>query len=243
MKYYKSSNFTKAIGSTGFITIIACALIAVGAIAWFSLSSKTTVTETPSNTPESSDQSYNNNDTSYNNSEAETPNVSQEEVVTDVNDDVSNVPYSNEDEATTATEPIEEKITFVLPVDGNISKGYSDSALQYSATYGDMRLHTGIDILCESGTDIKSAGAGTVKSVVDDANYGRVITIEHSVGITAKYCGLGSVNVNEGDEVSTGDVIGTSGDIPCECADNPHIHIEVTVNGECMSPLSALGLE
>lgn len=243
MKYYNNtSKFSKAIGSTGFITIIACALIAVGAIAWFALSGKTTVTETPSNTPDSSDQSYNDNNATYNNSEAETPSIIQEETVTDVNDDVSDVPYGSEDE-TTDNEASEEKITYVLPVDGNISKGYSDSALQYSATYGDMRLHTGIDILCELGTDIKSAGVGTVKSVADDANYGRVITIEHPMGITVKYCGLGSVNVNEGDEVSTGDVIGTSGDIPCECADNPHIHIEVSVDGETASPLSALELE
>ena len=239
MKYYKSSNFSKSIGTTGIIAIAACALIAVGAIAWFALSRKATVTETPSTTPKSSDQSYNDNDTTYNNSKAETPSVSQQEVVTDVNDNVSDVPYSEQE----TTSEQEEKITFVLPVDGNISKGYSESALQYSATYGDMRMHTGVDILCDINTNIKSAGAGTVKSVIDDANYGKVIVIEHGGGITVKYCGLGSIAVKEGDKVATGDIIGTSGEIPCECADNPHIHIEVTVDGESVSPLSALSLE
>lgn len=236
MKYYKNTKFTKAITSTGFVTIIACALIAVGAITWFVLSSDNAVTETPSDNSQSQ-QEYPNTDNSYN-----SVTVIPEEIkepVTDVDDDVSNVPYSEEE----PSDPIEENPTFVLPITGNISKGYSDTALQYSATYGDMRLHTGVDILCETGSNIKSAGSGTVKSVVEDANYGKIITIEHLGGITVKYCGMGSVNVKEGDKVAAGDVIGTSGEIPCECADNPHIHIEVTVDGSCTSPLAALGLE
>lgn len=234
MKYYKTSKFTKAITSTGFVTIVACALIAVGAIAWFALSRNNTVTETPSEN--SSAQSYPQTDTSYNN-EVNESEVS--EPITDVDDSVSDVPYTQEE----PIEPVEEKITYVLPITGNISKGYSDTALQYSTTYGDMRLHTGVDILCEIGSDIKSAGSGTVKSVVDDANFGRVITIEHLGDITVKYCGMGSINVKEGDKVAAGDIIGTSGDIPCECADNPHIHIEVLLDGNTTSPLAALGLE
>ncbi len=235
MKYYKSSKFTKAITSTGFVTMIACLLIAVGAIGWFALSHNNSVSEAPSDI--SSGQSYPDTDNSYN-SKVEVP---IEEPQEPVNDSVSDVPYTEEDEP--IVEPIEEKATFVLPITGNISKGYSDTALQYSATYGDMRLHTGVDILCEKGSDIKSSGSGNVKSVTDDANFGRVITIEYDENITVKYSGMGSVNVKDGDKVATGDIIGTSGEIPSECADNPHIHIEVFVNGECTSPLAALGLE
>lgn len=238
MKYYKTSKFTKAITSTGFVTIVACALIAVGAIAWFALSRNNSVTETPSEN-NSSNQEYTESDNSYN-SEASLPQVEIEQPATDVADNVSDVPY-NEEETTPQPEP--EKPTFVLPITGNISKGFSDTALQYSATYGDMRLHTGVDILCESGSDIKSAGSGTVKSVIEDANYGRIITVEHLGGITIKYCGMGSVNVKENDKVAAGDIIGTSGDVPSECADNPHIHIEVTLDGNVTSPLAALGLE
>ena len=236
MKYYKTSKFTKAITSTGFVTIVACALIAVGAITWFALSRDNTVGETPSDN-NSSQQEYPDTNNSYNNT-VEVPDIN-EEPIADVGDNVNDVPYS-EDEP---SEPVVEKPAFVLPISGNISKGYSDTALQYSATYGDMRLHSGVDILCESGSNINSVGAGTVKSVVDDVNYGRIITIEHTGGITVKYCGMGSVNVKEGDNVNANDIIGTSGDIPCECADKPHIHIEVTLEGNTVSPLAALGLE
>lgn len=238
MKYYKTSKFTKALTSTGFVTIVACALIAVGAIAWFTLSRSNSVSETPSQN--NSVPSYPETDNSYN-SKADTPNTTPETPATDVNDEVADVPYS-EDQVTPVVPEIE-KPTFVLPITGNISKGYSDTALQYSATYDDMRLHTGVDILCDKGSNIKSVGSGTVKSVVDDANLGKIITIEYADYITVKYCGMGSVNIKENDKVATGDIIGTSGDIPSECADNPHIHIEVILDDKVVSPLAALGLE
>ena len=237
MKYYNTSGFTKAVTSTGFITVVACALIAIGAIGRFALSRSKAVTETPSDNS-SLTPSYPDANSSYN-SKADTPDYDNEPAA-DVNDEVSNVPYT-ETETTSDAQP--EAPAFILPITGNISKGYSDSALQYSATYGDMRLHTGVDILCEIGSNIKSAGSGTVKSVTEDANYGKVITIEHSGGITVKYCGMGSINIKENDKVAAGDIIGTSGEIPCECADKPHIHIEVYSNGNPASPLEALGLE
>ncbi len=236
MKYYKSTKFSKLIASTGFITITACLLIAIGAIGWFVLSNKSNVSQTPDTQPE---QSYQDNDNSYN-SKVEITDTEPETPITDINDDVNDVPYS-EPEITVV--PQEESPTFILPVTGNISKGYSDTALQYSATYNDMRLHTGVDILCKKGTNILSVGTGTVKTIVEDATLGKIITIEYDNKITVKYCGMDSINFKENDNVVTGDVIGTSGEIPSECADNPHIHIEVTVDGNVTSPLAALGLE
>ena len=238
MKYYKSSKFTKAITSTGFISITAVALIAVGAVSWFALSKNNNVTETPQNNslPYSS---YPDTNDSYN-STVDVPDTSDTPIA-DVDDEVSDVPYTEDVETPSA--PVVEKPTFILPVTGNISKCFSDTALQYSVTYNDMRLHTGVDILCKKGTDIKSVSSGKVKSVVDDGKLGKIITIEYFDNITVKYCGMGSVNVIESDKVACGDVIGTSGEIPSECADKPHIHIEVFVDGKAVSPLEAMGLK
>lgn len=237
MKYYKSTKFSKLIASTGFITITACLLIAIGAIGWFALSSRSNVSENPSKNQ--SEQSYQDKNNSYN-SKVEITDTEPEESIADINDNVNDVPYS---EVETTVVPEKESPTFILPVTGNISKGYSDTALQYSATYNDMRLHTGVDILCEKGTNILSVGTGCVKTIVDNTVMGKVITIEYDNSITVKYCGMGSINYKENDKVVTGDVIGTSGEIPSECTDNPHIHIEVIVDGKTVSPLQALGLE
>lgn len=236
MKYYKSTKFAKFVTSTGFVSVVACAFIAIGAISWFLLS-KNNVNQAPldDTLPNSS---YPNTNDSYNNT-VEIPDTTKTPIA-DVDDSVSYVPYAEENAPIT---PEVEKPNFILPVEGNISKNFSDTALQYSATYGDMRLHNGIDILCKNGSDIKSVSSGTVKSIVEDAHFGRVITIEYLDDITVKYCGMGSINVKENDKVATGDVIGTSGEIPCECADKPHIHIEVFVKEKITSPLAALGLE
>lgn len=241
MKYYKTPKFAKVLTSTGFITMFACLLIAIGAIGWFTLSRNNKITETPGENNLSL-PSYPDTDSSYN-GEVTDPLNNADTPITDVDDDVTDVPYNDDTISVTPAIPEEETPSFVLPVTGNISKGYSDTALQYSATYNDMRLHTAVDILCEKNSNIKSVGSGTVKSVFEDANYGKVITIEYATNITVKYCGMGSVNVNENDNVSTGDIIGTSGEIPAECADNPHIHIEVYVDDQCTAPLEALGLE
>ena len=40
---------------------------------------------------------------------------------------------------------------FAIPLNGNIGKIFSDSELQYSATYNDMRLHLGVDVQAEKG--------------------------------------------------------------------------------------------
>lgn len=234
MRYKETSRFPKLIGSTGFIVVMSCCLIAVGAAIWFAVSRVNNANERGTSSP---DTSYNSQEPSYNEN-AEMPQAVEPEVSTDVNNSVDDIPY----ETPESSEPTQEKPSFVVPVIGNVSKGYSDSALQYSATYGDMRLHTGIDILCENGTDIKSAGAGKVTAVTEDSQYGRVITIQHGDNIVVKYCGFGSINVCEGDAVNAETVIGTSGEVPCECSDKPHIHIEATLEGKTVSPLTALGL-
>lgn len=234
MKYYKTTKFSKIIASSGFIAIIACILIALGAIGWFTLSNNA-VDESKS---QNQQESYLNDTSSYN-SEVESL-VIDEQTSEDVNENVVDIPYT---ESSTILEQEVEKPSFILPVTGNVSKGFSDTALQYSATYDDMRLHTGVDILCEIGTNVKSVGSGTVKTIVDDSNFGKVITISYSENITVRYCGLASVSVKENDKIVTGDVIGATGEIPCECADNPHIHIEVLIDDKLVSPFSALGLE
>lgn len=237
MKYYKTSDFAKKITSTGFITVTACVLIAIGAISWFALSrkSKNDISQTPSENSQS-ESSYTDEVKSYNDNTP--PESSSVEPVTEANENASDVPYTSDNEEQKPIEP-----DFVLPIENDISKTYSDTALQYSATYGDMRLHTGIDILCDKGSNVKAVYNGKITSITDTADYGKVITIEHTSEITVKYCGMANTNFKEGDTVISGDVIGVSGEIPCECADNPHVHIEVFKNGTPISPLKALGLE
>ncbi len=239
MKYTSTSRFPRFIGGTGFYAIIALCLLGLGAASWFAVSRYNKMEN--STNPQSSYGEYSTPQDSYNSS-TDMPEDTTPPPAEETENTVSDVPYSEPQEGTPAP-PKTEKRSFILPVDGNIQKGFSDTALQYSATIGDMRLHLGIDICAADGTDIKAAGSGNVTSVEDSATLGKTVVIDHVDKLTVKYCGMASVNVKVGDKVQAGTVLGTLGTVPFECADKSHLHLETTLDGKPVSPLSALGLE
>lgn len=233
---YEEGKRDGEMSKTGFITIIVLCLLAIGAISYFAISGMRTKMKND-NKNSSDNKTYSSNDSSYNSGITE-PDFDIPEPSSSVGKTESDVPYDDTQKAESQTAKTQ---TFILPVTGNVSKGFSDTALQYSATYGDMRLHTGIDILCKSGTDIKSAADGTVVSVEESATLGKTVTVDHGGDITVKYCGFESLNVKEGDNVKCSDVLGTSGTVPSEANDQPHIHIELYQGGKITSPLLIFG--
>lgn len=240
---YEEDKHSGEMGKTGFITVIVLCLLAIGAVSYFAISGMSAKVDNKNKSSGASrdNKAYSSEESSYNSSVKE-PEFDIPEPSSSVNKSESEIPYGNtEKEAAKPEKKTTEPKNFILPVKGNVSKGYSDSSLQYSATYGDMRLHTGIDIICKTGTDVKSAADGTVISVDESATLGRVITVDHGGDLTVKYCGFESVNVKESDSVKCGDVLGTSGTVPAEANDQPHIHIELYQAGELASPLEVFG--
>lgn len=236
---YNEKKSSKKTGGIGFYTIIACCLIAIGATAWFAVS------KMDKSEPKNNDiSSYESQDDSYNS--ITSPSAENTAGVE------SEVPYKEESSTVSEQKPeskAESTVSeakqkgFVMPSNGSITKTYSDTALQYSKTYGDMRIHQGIDITCKSDERIKASANGVVSNISDDAFYGKVISIDCGEGIVVRYCGMKDVNVKTGDSVSAGTVLGTVGNVPCECEDGTHIHIETLKDGELCSPASLFGLE
>lgn len=143
---------------------------------------------------------------------------------------------SEETKNTTAT-------FFTLPVTGEVLKGYSESELVFSKTYGDMRIHLGLDIKAKEGTAVKASGDGVVLGIAKDPLYGVMVTIDHGNGITGLYCGLkDGVSVKKGDVVSSGQNIGAIGTVPCESSDEAHLHLAFKENDKYISPLSLINL-
>ena len=125
---------------------------------------------------------------------------------------------------------------FVLPVEGKICAAFSADELVYNKTMGDWRTHNGIDISAKAGTAVKSGGKGTVKNVYNDGMLGWTVEIENGE-YTVKYSGLAeNILVRQGDRVSQNQPIGTVGEIPLELADQSHIHLEITQNGNYKNP-------
>ncbi len=134
---------------------------------------------------------------------------------------------------------------FLMPIDaGNILKNFDETALQYSKTMNDMRLHLGIDISAESGAKVKSAGKGKVTEIYDDSNFGYTVVIDHGNSIIAKYCGMATdLAVAVGDTVDAGTEIGNVGTVPCESLDDTHLHFEMYKDGKAVSPLSTMNMQ
>lgn len=131
---------------------------------------------------------------------------------------------------------------FVMPLTGDIIKGYDAEKLQYSMTYKDWRLHTAVDIAGEKGCEVKAAGDGTISRIYADSGLGTVVEIDHGAGITALYASVESVQVNEGDAVEAGTVIGYLGITPCEVVEQVHLHFEMLKDGNSISPTDMFGV-
>ena len=139
-------------------------------------------------------------------------------------------------EVTPTPKPVE--LHFIVPVEGEILKDFSDSSLVYSETLEEWTVHLGIDIKSEKGSAIKASEQGTVESIKNDPRYGTTVTISHENGYKTIYSNLLSAEfVSEGQTVDKGQTIGSVGDNAAyEIADEPHLHFEMSKDGETVNP-------
>lgn len=134
-------------------------------------------------------------------------------------------------------EPVKE-LEFAYPVSGEITKPYSIDNLIFSETLQEWIVHKGIDIKVPRTTVVKSAEEGTVKAIKNDPRYGLTVIIEHRDGYNTIYANLLTTEfVKEGENVSKGQSLGTVGNSASfEIADEPHLHFEMTKDGETVDP-------
>ncbi|MBQ4164609.1 MAG: M23 family metallopeptidase, partial [Turicibacter sp.] len=75
--------------------------------------------------------------------------------------------------------------------------------------------------------NVVAALSGKVASVKDEILKGTVVTIEHENGVETVYTGVYNVNVEAGEEVEQGTVLGTTGLSQLEPDSGNVIHFEV----------------
>jgi len=128
--------------------------------------------------------------------------------------------------------------TFKRPVAGEIIREFAKDKLVYSNTLGEWVTHNGIDIKADKTTVIKASAEGTVKSIKNDPRYGLTVVIEHTNGFISIYSNLLTAEfVVEGEKVKQGQTIGTVGSTATfEISDEPHLHFEITKDGEYLDP-------
>ena len=99
--------------------------------------------------------------------------------------------------------------------------------------------HKGVDI---GGvgytTEVHAAKAGTVIVSQRSSSYGEYVVVSHGSGNTTLYAHMSSRKVSVGDYLDQGDVLGITGSTGI--SSGPHLHFEITENGNRVNPLNYL---
>jgi murein DD-endopeptidase MepM/ murein hydrolase activator NlpD len=112
---------------------------------------------------------------------------------------------------------------FIRPV-----RGYQISQYYHA-------LHPGIDLALPTGSPVYAADSGTVVFAGwNTAGYGYLIVLDHGNGWRTYYAHLSSVDVDCGDQVSRGGIIGATGSTGNSTG--PHLHFEMLRFGLAINP-------
>lgn len=98
-----------------------------------------------------------------------------------------------------------------------------------------LRWHYGIDLKLKPGDSIKSVFDGIVRIVAfEKKGYGKFVVLRHTNGLETLYGHLSKQNVEVGDFVKAGDIIGFGGNTGRSTG--PHLHFEVRYEGNPLDP-------
>lgn len=100
--------------------------------------------------------------------------------------------------------------------------------------YGTVRFHSGLDIDAPAGDLVWAAAGGEVIFSGWRDGYGHTVIVDHGGGYTSLYAHFATLLVSEGQSVSAGTHVGTSG--MTGTATGEHVHFEIRINGETVNP-------
>ena len=118
-----------------------------------------------------------------------------------------------------------------------------DSKYRFSSPFGwrfhpiyhTQKMHTGVDLVMDSGTPLYATGDGVVHTVKSEATgYGRQIVIDHGFGYKTRYAHMQEVILKVGTPVKRGDCVGLSGNTGSSTG--AHLHYEVLYKNNQVNP-------
>ncbi|MEA3307949.1 MAG: M23 family metallopeptidase, partial [Chloroflexota bacterium] len=121
---------------------------------------------------------------------------------------------------------------FDYPVQAAVSS-YFGSRRSYGGSYNSY--HSGVDFRAATGAPIHTPASGTVTLAQQLTVRGNAVIIDHGWGVATGYWHLSQINVEEGQHVSKGEVIGLVGNTGLSTGS--HLHWQLWVSGKPVDPL------
>ncbi len=128
------------------------------------------------------------------------------------------------------------QVPFDYPVQAAVSS-YFGSRRSYGGSYNSY--HSGVDFRAATGAPIYTPSSGTVVLAQKLTVRGNAIIIDHGWGVSTGYWHLSRINVEVGQYVSKGEVIGLVGNTGLSTGS--HLHWQLWVSGEPVDPLQWVG--
>jgi murein DD-endopeptidase MepM/ murein hydrolase activator NlpD len=95
-------------------------------------------------------------------------------------------------------------------------------------------MHTGLDIRADTGEPARATAAGTVTMAGWNGGYGKMVEVDHGNGFATRYAHLSAIDVEVGQAVRIGQVVGRVGSTGRSTG--PHLHYETRVDGDAVDP-------
>jgi murein DD-endopeptidase MepM/ murein hydrolase activator NlpD len=127
---------------------------------------------------------------------------------------------------------------FRTPVDGGQPSG--GFGLRRVINKQPRSPHTGYDWAAPRGTPVFAANAGRVALAGEHFFAGRLVVLDHGLGLFTLYFHLDETRVTAGERVQGGQPIGTVG--ATGRVTGPHLHLGVSLGGARVDPMALLAL-
>jgi murein DD-endopeptidase MepM/ murein hydrolase activator NlpD len=138
--------------------------------------------------------------------------------------------------------PVHEKLNLLDIVPGAVvTQGFGCTLLDlepFDPVCPSRHKHTGIDLAAPTGTSVRAAAPGTAHVGFDPRGAGLYVVVIVDRHVRALYCHLSAALVANGEQVSTGSVIGQVG--ATGLSTGPHVHFEIQVDGRAVDPIAWL---
>jgi hypothetical protein len=105
----------------------------------------------------------------------------------------------------------------------------------YDGKLIDEQVHLGIDLASLAQSPVPAANHGKVVHAEDLGIYGLTVIIDHGLGLQTLYGHLSAIQVQVGDEIKKGQILGRTG--ATGMAGGDHLHFDVLLAGLPINPL------